>query len=495
MLFNSLQFLVFFPTVVLVYFSLPHRFRWALLLAASYYFYMCWKAEYVVLIIASTLIDYFSAIAMSRCDSKLERRKYMALSACGNLGMLFGFKYANFAGESLRDLSAFLNVFPDIPTLEVLLPVGISFYTFQTLSYTIDVYNGHRQPQRHLGKFATYVAFFPQLVAGPIERSRHLLPQFDPVHRFDYAEVKTGLKLMLWGFFKKLVIADTVAIYVDAVYMDQGQRPGLSLLIASYLFAFQIYCDFSGYSDIAIGASRVLGFRLTENFNRPYFARSIAEFWQRWHITLSTWFRDYVFVPLSYGKTTRSFPYGNILITWILIGLWHGAAWNFVLWGAYQAVLIGGSRFSRRSFERMKRRIKGPAKPTEPAVAHPAKPWRKRLAAGASIVLTFHLTVVGLVLFRAGSLDAAMSILTRIATKLEWSPSAVLADLTPYEFFATCIPIAFLMIIEVRQGERTFVQYLGSRPFWSRLLMYLTLIFAIACLGVFDENEFIYFQF
>ena len=299
MLFNSLQFLVFFPIVAALYFATPDRFRWLLLLIASYYFYMCWRPVYVLLIVASTLIDYFVALKMGGCATKPERRKYLWLSLIGNLGLLFTFKYANFASQSLHDILGFADVRYDVPMLDLLLPIGISFYTFQTLSYTIDIYRGQRKPERHLGKFAVYVAFFPQLVAGPIERAKTLLPQFGEIHRFEYERAKRGLTLILWGFFKKLVVADQVAIYVDAVYGNPADSSGLSLLVGSYLFAFQIYCDFSGYSDIAVGTSRVLGFRLTENFRRPLLARSIGEFWERWHISLSTWFRDYVFMPLS----------------------------------------------------------------------------------------------------------------------------------------------------------------------------------------------------
>ena len=256
MLFNSLHFLVFFPLVVLVYFLIPQRFRWIFLLLASYYFYMCWKAEYLILILASTLIDYYAGIQMGKTIIRKRRRKYLLLSLASNLGLLFAFKYFNFFSDSLRAVFASFNIMVDVPYFNILLPVGISFYTFQTLSYSIEVYRGHQKPEKHLGKFALYVAYFPQLVAGPIERSVRLLPQLHQKHEFDYNRVKSGLMLMLWGFFKKIVIADRASVLVNQVYNNPGDYTGLPLILATYFFAFQIYCDFSGYSDIAIGSAR-----------------------------------------------------------------------------------------------------------------------------------------------------------------------------------------------------------------------------------------------
>ena len=491
MLFNSLQFLVFFPIVAALYFATPDRFRWLLLLIASYYFYMCWRPVYVLLIVASTLIDYFVALKMGGCATKAERRKYLWLSLLGNLGLLFTFKYANFASQSLHDILGFADVRYDVPMLDVLLPIGISFYTFQTLSYTIDIYRGQRKPERHLGKFAVYVAFFPQLVAGPIERAKTLLPQFGEIHRFDYERAKRGLTLILWGFFKKLVVADQAAIYVDAVYGNPADSSGLSLLVGSYLFAFQIYCDFSGYSDIAVGTSRVLGFRLTENFRRPLLARSIGEFWQRWHISLSTWFRDYVFLPLSLSPSLRSRAsiqtvlYVGLAITWTLIGLWHGAKWNFVIWGGYQAVLLIAARALRPWVVAMTRRARALGSGSVPA-------W---IGDAAWVVFTFHLVVVGLVFFRASSLSDALLIFGSITTASDFTTEALLAGHSAVELAAMCLPIAFLIGVEVSQGDRPFLDFVETRPIVVRFGIYLTLIFAIALLGVFEGEAFIYFQF
>jgi alginate O-acetyltransferase complex protein AlgI len=495
MLFNSIAFLVFFPSVVLCYFLTPQRYRWALLLVASYYFYMCWKPEYVLVLMASTFVDYVAAIRMNSSDTLTKRRAYLVLSLVSNLGTLVAFKYLEFFSDSLRGLLDLANVFYAIPAFEILLPVGISFYTFQKLSYVIEVYRGRHEPQRHLGKFAVYVAFFPQLVAGPIERSSHLLPQFDEHHRFEYVHVKNGLKLMLWGFFKKLVIADQAALYVNPVFDAPGDYGGLSLLVASYLFAFQIYCDFSGYSDIAIGSSRVLGFRLMENFRQPYLSRNINEFWQRWHISLSTWFRDYVFVPLSLNVNLRSHVYVVLLMTWALVGLWHGASWNFVLWGVYQAVLIGAFRFIQRSYRRLQasRRQNSPASSRRERSG--TRPWQSHLLRMASVILTFHFVVVGLVLFRAESTADAWMILSRVVSDFAFSRSGALAVMSLAELAAVLLSIAFLNLIEVWQRDQTFVQFLGARPFFVRLVIYCTLIFGIGFLGVFDAKEFIYFQF
>ena len=320
MLFNSLHFLIFFPIVIVIYFCIPHKYRWILLLFASYYFYMSWKAEYVILILISTIIDYFVAIKISREDNEKMRKIYLLLSIITNIGLLISFKYLNFISSSVSEFLQLFSIQFSPIILDVLLPVGISFYTFQTLSYTIDVYRRRIKPERHFGIFAVYVSFFPQLVAGPIERGKNLLPQFLEKHYFDYIRVTNGLKLMLWGFFKKIVIADRLAVVVNAVYNNPTEFTGAPLILATVFFAFQIYCDFSGYSDIAIGTAQVMGYNLMDNFKRPYFAGSISEFWQRWHISLSTWFRDYLYIPLGGSRVSIPRWYFNLIIIFIVSG-------------------------------------------------------------------------------------------------------------------------------------------------------------------------------
>ncbi|MCH9032659.1 MAG: MBOAT family protein, partial [candidate division Zixibacteria bacterium] len=359
MLFHSLEFVFFFPLVVALFFLLPHRFRWVLLLVASYYFYMSWKAEYAVLIIFSTLIDYFAARRMERHTEKSKRKKYLILSIVSNIGLLFAFKYFNFFSAEVRESLAQFNMFYDSPLFEILLPVGISFYTFQTISYTIDVYRGDRSAEKHLGYFALYVSFFPQLVAGPIERSTRLLPQFFQEKRFEIGRVVDGIRLMLFGFFKKLVIADRLAVYVNNVYGAPDEYSALTLLVAVYFFAFQIYCDFSGYSDIAIGAARVMGYDLMENFRRPYLSRSVSEFWRRWHISLSSWFKDYLYLPLGGNRVSKSRWSFNIVTVFVICGLWHGANWTFVAFGVLHALYLLFGAWTKGIRARLKTNISG----------------------------------------------------------------------------------------------------------------------------------------
>lgn len=337
MLFNSWQFGIFLPIVFGLYWALPQKHRWALLFLASYWFYMSWNVKYVVLILFTTIISYFAAILLERFRSRNAIKKlilFLTLLAC--LGVLFVFKYFNFFSESLAFMAGKIGLQLHPMTLKLLLPVGISFYTFQTLSYVIDVYRGSVRAEKHFGIYATFISFFPQLVAGPIERTSNLLPQIKGEHVFDYDQAMYGARLMLWGFFKKLVIADNLALFADKVFNDVYSYTGFSLLLATFFFTIQIYCDFSGYSDIARGAAKLFGIELMENFKSPYFASSIHEFWSRWHISLSTWFRDYVYIPLGGNRVSKIRHNINLLITFLVSGLWHGANWTFVIWGAVQ---------------------------------------------------------------------------------------------------------------------------------------------------------------
>ncbi len=305
MSFVSIDFLIFFIVVLGVYFSLKGTARLAFLMVASYFFYIYWNVSYIFLILFTAGIDYFTALKIDALplEDRRRRQRWLLLSIVSNMGVLFTFKYFNFFADSIYDLLTSLGVDVSPVTLNVLLPVGISFYTFQSLAYTIDVYRGNLKAERSVVRFLTFVAFFPQLVAGPIERATHLLPQFYVDHRFDYARTVEGFRYILWGAFKKLVIADRLAIYVNAVYNSADDYSGLTLINATVFFAFQIYCDFSGYSDIAVGAAKIMGFDLMVNFRQPYLSQSIREFWRRWHISLSTWFRDYLYIPL--GATAR----------------------------------------------------------------------------------------------------------------------------------------------------------------------------------------------
>lgn len=333
MSFASYAYAIFLPIVFLIYWILPAKFRWILLLVASYYFYMSWNPKYVVLIIFTTVVSYFSARGMEKATDRRNRKLILTVCAVSCLGVLFLFKYYNFFAESVAVVFQQFSL-PLSPALtNFVLPVGISFYTFQTLSYVVDVYRGDLKAERHFGYYAAYVSFFPQLVAGPIERAGNLLPQLKKKKHFEYEMASYGLKQMAWGYFKKIVIADTLAVFVGSVFEQPQDYHGMTLLLATLGFTIQIYCDFSGYSDIAIGTARLFGIRLMDNFRSPYFSASIKEFWKRWHISLSTWMRDYVYIPLGGNRVGRFRHSVNLMVTFLVSGLWHGANWTFVAWG------------------------------------------------------------------------------------------------------------------------------------------------------------------
>lgn len=338
--FNSVEFLIFLPVVLLLYFIVPHKFRWLILLVASYYFYMSWNAWLIFLILGTTLVSYLAAILIDRTEKKNLKKLYLIVTLVVCLGVLAFFKYFNFLLSGVID---FLNLFRmnlnDV-SLNIILPVGISFYTFQTLSYVIDVYRGTSKAEKHFGYYALFVCYFPQLVAGPIERPGDLLPQLKEKHDFSWDNLFCGLRIMLVGFFYKCVVADFFAVFVDNVFGNAQEATGLSVLIASALFIIQMYCDFAGYSEIATGAARMMGVKLTRNFNRPYLSVSYTEFFRRWHITLNRWFTDYVYIPLGGNRKGKVRKIINTFVVFLLCGLWHGANWTYVLWGAFAAVVI-----------------------------------------------------------------------------------------------------------------------------------------------------------
>ncbi|MBE6611891.1 MAG: MBOAT family protein [Ruminococcaceae bacterium] len=344
MTFNSFEFLIFYPIVLTAFFLLPHKFRWIMLLAASYIFYMWFSAPLFFLILFTTVVSWLCSVIIERTDDMKKKRLCLILTLITSLGVLVFFKYYNFLVGSVMSLGSLFGAMPDLTIRNLILPVGISFYTFQTLSYAIDVYRGDIKTEPHFGYYALFVSFFPQLVAGPIERPDNLLPQLHAEHRWDNADALAGAKRMLAGFFKKIVVADLLASHVNAVYNAPETATAVGVVVASCMFAVQIYCDFSGYTDIAIGCARIMGIHLMQNFDRPYQARSIKEFWSRWHISLSTWFRDYLYIPLGGSRCSSFKRWRNVMIVFLVSGLWHGAAWTFVIWGflhgSYQ--IIGG---------------------------------------------------------------------------------------------------------------------------------------------------------
>ncbi|NLF80287.1 MAG: MBOAT family protein, partial [Clostridia bacterium] len=391
MLFNSLNFLIFFPTVTLLYFLLPYKLRWLLLLIASCVFYMAFIPKYILILAFTITMDYVLGLLL---EKNRGNKKYLLLSLISNIGVLFVFKYFNFFNSSIADIAAFFNWNYSYAALSLILPIGLSFHTFQSLSYVIEVYRGNQQAERNFGIFALYVMFYPQLVAGPIERPQNLLHQFYERHRFELPRVSEGLRMMLWGLFKKVVIADRLAILVNPIYNDPDGHGGFAFLVATVFFAFQIYCDFSGYSDIARGAAKVMGFRLMLNFDRPYFSRSIAEFWKRWHISLSSWFRDYVYIPLGGNRVKRSRWHMNLLITFLLSGLWHGANWTFVIWGGLNGAYLVLSLLSQNLRHKLVH-----------AFALDRLPRLHRLL---QVAITFGLICLAWVFFRANSFADAL---------------------------------------------------------------------------------------
>ena len=487
MLFNSTQFLLFFPAVTAAYFLLPHRWRWALLLAASCGFYMAFVPVYILALFFTIAVDYAAGILMSGAAGH-RRRLYLVCSIIANVGLLAFFKYYNFASENLAAIARVFHWNYGLPALNVILPIGLSFHTFQAMSYTIEVYRGRQPAERHLGIYALYVMFYPQLVAGPIERPQNLLHQFREAHSFDVRRVTFGLQRMLWGMFEKVVIADNLAVFVDQVYNDPTQHHGLALITATALFAIQIYCDFNGYCDIALGAAQVMGIRLMENFNRPYFAKSVSEFWHRWHMSLSTWFRDYLYIPLGGSRTTKWKWYRNLFITFLVSGLWHGANYTYVVWGALNAVYILLEIWTTK--------------------------WRNavldfsRLSSGsfagrtAQVAMTFCLTCLAWVFFRARDLHQALYVIGHLFAG-PWprvtDPGAIRAAMflnrPLHDVAVTAAAVAVLVAVHLVQRKGSIRNRLATQPTWVRWTVYYSLIFAILLGGRFEARQFIYFQF
>ncbi len=339
MLFNSFSYALFLPIDFILYWIMPQKFRWIILLLSSYYFYISWGPQYLAVILLTTLVSYAAALLMEgRHNGTLYSRTLLTVSVLICIAILFFFKYFNFFTENIALLFQKISIPIQPFTLKLALPIGISFYIFQTISYLIDVYRGDIRAEKHLGIYAVYISFFPKVMQGPIERGKKLLPQLHSRHAFQYRQASYGLKQMAWGYFKKLVLADSLSVYVNQVYNDLPSYKGFSLILATFFFAIQLYCDFSGYTDIALGSAKILGINLTQNFKAPYFASSIKDFWGRWHISLSSWLRDYIYIPLGGNRVGKVRHSLNILITFLVSGLWHGASWNYVLWGGLHGV-------------------------------------------------------------------------------------------------------------------------------------------------------------
>ncbi len=485
MVFNSFEFLLFFLVVLIVYWRLPLTGQRYLLLAASYAFYMAWRVPYVLLLLTTTVVDYGAARLMhERCETQARRRALLLMSLTANFGLLFAFKYWGFFGESVSAVSRWLGHPLGWPSLHVLLPVGISFYTFQSVSYTIDVYRRQIPAERNLVTFALYVTFFPQLVAGPISRAGHLLPQFFKAHAWDTETFLHGLKLVLIGYFKKMVVADNLARIASAAYALDAPDSPVSHILGTYAFSFQIYADFSGYSDIAIGLAAMLGFDLMANFATPYFSRSPTEFWRRWHISLSSWLRDYLYPALGGYRRSVARRIVSLVLTMLLAGLWHGANWTFVIWGGLNGVYLAIARLSERAVKRVTGRLRG---------------WRW-LTDAVGILLTFHLMWLAWIFFRAQTLAQALGMIRSIGQAV-WSgwlfsPQAAVVwrQLLGLQW-PQWLMVGGLLIVDVWVGSGKERERFYLAPLPIRHLAYATLLVVILAFGVYNASQFIYFQF
>jgi len=475
----SSNFLVFFFFVFILYFYLSPRVRWLLLLVSSYVFYMLsGRPEFSILIFLLTALNFYLGISMGKCQGKAKRKALLVLSIVITAGTLVVFKYISFFADFLRVLDL------PLPHIKFVLPLGLSFYTFKIMNYMIDVFRGKKTPEKHFGYFALYVAFFPQLLAGPIDRATKLIPQFYEKIAFDYPRVIDGLKLILWGLFQKMVIADNLAAVVNPVFDNPSSYDGAVHAIATVFFAFQIYCDFSGYSDIAIGAALSLGFKSMKNFERPYFAQSIPEFWRRWHISLSTWFRDYLYIPLGGNRTSSWRWHINLLIVFVVSGLWHGANWTFVIWGT----IHGAFYILSVATEGLRNKIVHTIGLQKIPGIHKA----------IRAILTFLLVSVAWIFFRAETISQAIYMIRQIASG--WSnlfTSDILAPLSSvrFELLVGVGSVIFLILVHILHGKGNIGAMLARKPMWARWLVYYAGILSILFFGNLQTSKFIYFQF
>lgn len=489
MTFNSISFLIFFPSVAILYFLIPSRYRTAFLLLASFYFYIVFVPKYIFILLFLITADYFLAQAIEKKTGR-ERKTLLFISVLANLGTLIFLKYFNFFGENIAAIANFLNWNYSPAILSIIVPLGLSFHVFTSLSYVIEVYRGKYKPEKNFFAYALYVAFFPKLVSGPIERPYNLLPQFHEKHYFDYDRVTAGLKRMLWGFFKKIVIADNLALYVNQIYGQPHDYSGLVLITATIFFAIQLYYDFSGYTDIALGSAQVFGFKLMENFNLPYFSGSIAEFWRRWHISLSSWLSDYVYYPLVFSAQIIS-PlrlYFALMVTFVLIGLWHGANWTFVMFGAIQGFYLIFGQITKNLRQRFAQ-ITGFSQ------------W-PRLRRAFQIAITFGLVCLGFIFFRADTINDAYFIVAS-----SFSSLASLALHPSYEALKPLLErmgvdrsiflplVAIFAIAEIIDFRFGLFKTVNSQHILIRWLIYVAAILAIMNLGVTFEAPFIYNRF
>lgn len=487
MSFASIEFFLFLPLVFTIYYL--HRGKaWqnTVLVVASYIFYARWDYRFCLLMLASSLVDYAAGLMIQSTQAPPRRKAVLIIALSGNLVILGFFKYFNFFVDSLIIGMSALGIDANTLTLQIILPVGISFYTFQTMSYTIDIYRGSFQPQRNLIDYLAFVSFFPQLVAGPIERAANLLPQFRSARAFSYPAAVEGCQLILWGLAKKMILADNLGGIVNTLYASPQHATGGSLALATVCFAFQIYCDFSAYSDIAAGVASLFGIRLMRNFAYPYFSQSLAEFWRRWHISLSTWLRDYIYIPLGGSRAGPSRTARNLLLTFIISGIWHGAAWKFIAWGALHGLYLVGGLACRNSLGIVKKSSAATVDANQPP---------NRLVTGLRIVRTFLLVCIGWVLFRADNLGEAMTIYQRMASSV-FGLGFYQDILQIIRQHAAIFALLLLAgILEWKHRDRWNPLPIPQRSTLSRWATYTLVFWAILYFGTRRTAEFIYFQF
>ena len=492
MVFNSFAFLLFFPIFLLLYKVLPLKVRWVMMLVMSYIFYISWQADLLYLILFTTLVSYVCSILIEKYEGRRGvQRAFMITAVVVSLGVLFFFKYFNFVATNVAALLSAFGLSVSDPTLDLILPVGISFYTFQTLSYVIDVYRGSIKAERHFGYYALYVSFFPQLVAGPIERPENLLPQLKTKNPFTVNDLTVGLKFMLVGFFKKIVVADQIAKYVDVVYNGVGTDVvnGFTVLIATLLFAVQIYCDFSGYTDIAIGCSRILGIRLMQNFNDPYAATTIKDFWRRWHISLTSWFTDYVYIPLGGSRCKRYRHLINIMIVFLLSGIWHGAAWTYIIWGVVHGLyqIVGNLT----------------AKPRSRLLEKAGLPENGALVKGVRTVVTFILVSLAWLIFRANSLPDMLTLFKELFSG--WGDVNIVESLnalglTLRSIITVILSVVILKLLDLQISTKMHEERENAAISGTRVAVYVVLTWCVAAAWMLllisnVDSAFIYFQF
>ena len=498
MLFNSIQFLIFFPIVLLIYFIIPNKVKHLWLLASSYYFYMCWNAKYALLILISTIVTYLSGLFLEkvrllvRDDAARTRRmnSIVAASFLLNLSILFFFKYYNFTMDLINRLFAHIGVRFIIPGFDVLLPVGISFYTFQALSYTMDVYRGEIGAEKDFFRYALFVSFFPQLVAGPIERSKNLLDQLAVPHRLTVDNLREGTLLMIWGYFLKLVIADRIAVFVDTVYADYDLYPGYYIIVATVLFAFQIYCDFAGYSTIAMGTARILDIQLMENFDAPYLSVSVADFWRKWHISLTSWFKDYLYIPLGGSRRGKIRKYFNKLIVFLVSGLWHGASVSFIVWGGLNGLYQIAGEILTPLRNRGKKILQITTGSLGDRIFH--------------IIMTFILIDFSWIFFRADGISTALNMIKQMVTVYNpwilFDGSLYNCGLESSEFSLVIAALSVLLFADYLKLKGVKIrQVIAAQDWWFRYCFIAFSILAVMIFGKYgpsyDSANFIYFQF